>query len=75
MDLVKRGRNKLQEGVCVSLPTSYWGSAYATLADCEHLYGRIKGIDQFSRFTVEWDIDGGITQGLSLNSHDERILQ
>ena len=64
MDLVKRGRNKLQEGDCVSLPTSYWGSVYARLSEVERLYGRVKGnwpIQQnYCGVGHWWCIDPGI---------------
>ena len=70
MDTVKRGRVKVEVGDCVSLPTTYWGDAYAKKLKCEHgverLFGRVTDMNSNNDFTVVWDVDNQTSQYMSL---------
>ena len=70
MDTAKRERIKVEDGDCVSLPTSYWGDTFASQMESDYqitkLFGRVSYVNNNNDFSVVWDVDGQLTQHMSL---------
>ena len=62
MDVVKRGRSKVKEGDCVSIPSIYFGKAFADqmvslgFTD-DRVIGRVTNVVSNRDFGVLWDMD------------------
>ena len=72
MDLVKRGRDKIKEGDCVSVKSNYFSKEFEKymhelgFAD-GIIYGRVTEVKDGNRdFTVTWDIDGQVSKHMTL---------
>ena len=57
MDLVKRGRQKVTVGDCVSINSDFFGEVYAKAVGVERIIGRVTKVNGIRDFDVVWDYD------------------
>ena len=64
-------RIKIKEGDCVSVPNSYFGSAYMEILNesgVDKIFGRVTMVVDGNRdFHVKWDLDNEISKSMSLD--------
>ena len=70
MEVAKRERVRVKLGDCVSLPTSYWGVAFASQMQSDYgidkLFGRVSNVNSNNDFSVTWDVDSQVSAHMSL---------